>query len=45
MEVVEAINSEYKQAPNQGMISEGGNGYLNEHYPNLDTILSTKIVD
>ncbi|MFP6646421.1 MAG: peptidylprolyl isomerase [Candidatus Latescibacterota bacterium] len=45
MEVVEAINSEYKQAPNQGMISEGGNGYLNEHYPNLDTILSAKIVD
>lgn len=45
MEVVEAINSEYKQAPNQGMISEGGNAYLNEHYPNLDTILSAKIVD
>jgi len=45
MEVVEAINSEYKQAPNQGMIFEGGNAYLNEHYPNLDTILSAKIVD
>ena len=45
MEVVEAINSEYKQAPKQGMIFEGGNAYLNEHYPNLDTILSAKIVD
>ena len=45
MEVVEAINSEYKQAPNQRMISEGGNAYLNEHYPKLDTILSAKIVD
>lgn len=45
MEVVEAINSEYKGTPNQGMIAEGGNAYLNEHYPNLDTILSAKIVD
>ncbi|MDA0335854.1 MAG: peptidylprolyl isomerase [bacterium] len=45
MEVVEAINAEYGQSPDQGQIGELGNAYLNERFPNLDTILSAKIVD
>ena len=45
MEVVEAINAEYGQSPDQGQIGELGNAYLNEKFPNLDTILSAKIVD
>lgn len=47
MEVVEALNGEYKDGPTgkQGEIAEGGNAYLNETFPNLDTILSAKIVD
>ena len=45
MKVVDAITTEYGQSPNQPMIAQGGNAYLNENYPNLDTILSAKIVD
>jgi cyclophilin family peptidyl-prolyl cis-trans isomerase len=45
MEIVEAINAEYGQSPDQGKIAELGNAYLNERFPNLDTILSATIVD
>lgn len=44
MEVVEAINAEYGQSPDQGSIAEHGNAYLNERFPNLDTILKATIV-
>jgi peptidyl-prolyl cis-trans isomerase A (cyclophilin A) len=45
MEVVESINSEYMQEPNQDSISVRGNIYLKRNYPNLDYIISTKIID
>jgi peptidyl-prolyl cis-trans isomerase A (cyclophilin A) len=45
MEVVESINSEYKQNPNQDSIMVKGNNYLNRNFPNLDYIISTKILD
>jgi len=44
MDVVESINSEYMQEPNQDSISIQGNRYLNKSYPNLDYIISTKII-
>ena len=45
MDIVEEINDEYGQSPDQGKIAELGNAYLNERFPNLDTILSATIVD
>ena len=45
MDVVESINSEYKQEPNQDSISTQGNHYLNKNYPNLDYIISTEIIN
>lgn len=47
MEVVEAINAEYSDRPNQSQIQMLGNEYLDENFPNLDfifeaTILSSK---
>ncbi|MBI1933524.1 MAG: peptidylprolyl isomerase [Ignavibacteriales bacterium] len=44
IEIVEAINSEYLQEPNQDSISTTGNDYLNKNFPNLDYIISTKII-
>lgn len=44
MEVVLGINSEYLQEPNQDSITVKGNVYLNKNFPNLDYIISTKIV-
>jgi peptidyl-prolyl cis-trans isomerase A (cyclophilin A) len=45
MDVVESINSEYMQEPNQDSISVRGNIYLKKNYPNLDYIISTKIIN
>lgn len=45
MEVVESINSEYLQEPNQDSIMQKGNVYLNKNFPNLDYIISTKILE
>ena len=45
MEIVESINSEYKQDPNQDSISVKGNRYLTKNFPNLDYIISTEIVE
>jgi len=45
MEVVESINAEYKQEPNQDSIRIIGNGYLQNNFPNLDYIISTKILN
>ena len=44
MEIVESISSEYMQEPNQDSIRIQGNRYLNKNYPNLDYIISTKII-
>ncbi len=44
MDVVESINAEYLQRPMQDSISIQGNNYLDRVYPNLDYIISTKIV-
>jgi len=43
MDVVDAINAEYGQQPSQQSISERGNEYLNERFPNLDYIKSATI--
>ncbi len=43
MDVVDAINAEYGQQPSQQSISERGNEYLNEKFPNLDYIKSATI--
>jgi cyclophilin family peptidyl-prolyl cis-trans isomerase len=45
MDVVESINSEYLQEPNQDSISIQGNTYLTRNYPNLDYIISTEIIE
>lgn len=45
MEVIESINAEYLQKPDQDSIRIQGNSYLNRVYPNLDYIISTKIVN
>ncbi|MEP3480152.1 MAG: peptidylprolyl isomerase [Fuerstiella sp.] len=44
MEVVDKINSEYGERPNQGSIQARGNEYLKESFPNLDYIKSVKLV-
>jgi cyclophilin family peptidyl-prolyl cis-trans isomerase len=43
--VVESINAEYLQRPDQDSIRIKGNSYLDRVYPNLDYIISTKIVN
>lgn len=45
MEVVEAINAEYGERPNQGMIQAQGNAYLEREFPNLDGIKSARIAE
>lgn len=44
MDVVEAINAEYGERPNQGRIQTQGNEYLKAEFPNMDYIQSAKIV-
>jgi peptidyl-prolyl cis-trans isomerase A (cyclophilin A) len=43
MEVVEKINSEYAEKPNQGMIQREGNAYLNREFPKLDFVKKATI--
>lgn len=43
MDVVDAINPEYGEQPNQGKIAERGNEYLTSQFPNLDYIQSATI--
>jgi cyclophilin family peptidyl-prolyl cis-trans isomerase len=38
MDVVDAINAEYGQEPDQSMIETRGNAYLKEYFPRLDFI-------
>ncbi|HCU88954.1 MAG TPA: peptidylprolyl isomerase [Gammaproteobacteria bacterium] len=44
MEVVDSINGEYEERPDQTKIQSEGNAYLNENFPNLDYIISATIV-
>ena len=45
IEVVDAINPEYGQQPDQGKIATRGNDYLKEKFPELDYIIKAQIVD
>lgn len=44
MDVVEKINAEYRQDPDQGRIAATGNEYLKENFPRLDSIRKARIV-
>lgn len=44
MEVVDAINAEYGESPDQGRIEAEGNAYLAQAFPKLDYIKSAKVV-
>jgi len=44
MDVVDKINGEYGEAPNQGAIEAQGNAYLKKNFPNLDYIKSAAIL-
>jgi len=43
MEVMDAINSRYRESPNQGSIKAEGNTYLDRDFPGLDLIKSAKL--
>ena len=43
MDVVDKINSQYGERPNQGSIQAEGNGYLNKEFPKLDYIKKATI--
>lgn len=45
MEVVDAINAEYGEVPNQGRIQAEGNAYLNAQFPKMDFIKTARIVE
>jgi peptidyl-prolyl cis-trans isomerase A (cyclophilin A) len=43
MEIVEHINSQYGEKPNQGTIQSEGNAYLNRDFPKLDFVKKATI--
>ena len=43
MDVVDKINSEYRERPNQNEIRTSGNEYLKKEFPNLDYIKTATI--
>ena len=45
MKVVEAINGEYAERPDQRQIQNNGNAYLKKNFPNLDYIITATIVE
>ena len=45
MAVVDKINAEYREAPDQGQIQANGNKYLNKEFPKLDFIKKASIAD
>ncbi|MDA1230831.1 MAG: peptidylprolyl isomerase [Planctomycetota bacterium] len=44
MDVVDAINAEYRERPDQGQIQERGNEYLEKSFPKLDYIRKVTVV-
>ena len=40
MDIVDQLDAEYGEQPDQGMISASGNAYLTANFPNLDYIIS-----
>ena len=44
MDVVDKINSEYKELPDQGEIQTKGNAYLDKEFPKLDSVEKATIV-
>ncbi len=44
MDVVQKINSEYREKPEQGAITSQGKAYLDKNFPNIDSIKSASIV-
>lgn len=45
MNVVDKINAQYGESPEQGRISAEGNAYLEKEFPKLDFIRSARVVD
>ncbi len=43
MDVVDKINAQYGEQPNQGQIQSGGNTYLNKDFPKLDYVKKATI--
>jgi len=43
MDVVDKINAEYREQPNQGEIRTSGNAYLNSQFPKLDYVKTATI--
>jgi peptidyl-prolyl cis-trans isomerase A (cyclophilin A) len=43
MDVVDKINAQYRERPNQGEIQSNGNAYLNKAFPKLDYIKTATI--
>ncbi len=44
MDVVDGINDKHQELPDQGRIQLQGNAYLQEEYPDLDYIVSARLV-
>lgn len=44
MDVLDAINAEYRERPDQPLIQTRGNAYLDEEFPNLDYITSVRVL-
>ncbi len=44
MDVVDAINAQYREQPDQSLVQENGNAYLNRNFPKLDFIKKASIV-
>ena len=44
MDVVDAINAQYREQPDQEQIQESGNAYLNKSFPKLDFIKKATVV-
>lgn len=45
MEIVDKINSKYRERPDQGAVQAEGNEYLNQEFPGLDFIKKATIVE
>lgn len=45
LEIVDSINAEYSEKPDQGSLTREGNTYLKTHYPRLDYIQGAAIVE